>query len=89
MAYTTSTLSMANQPIADIKKWNYISGDLQATVGGSSYITDAAQKGVSAGDRIEQYVSSTNELRSYLVKTVRSSVTSGSADLSSGMSLSS
>lgn len=89
MAYTTSTLSMAAQPIADRKKWEYTSGDTQATVGASSYITDAAQKGMAAGDEVTQYISSLNTLVGYMVKTVRSSLTSGSADLTSGMSLSS
>lgn len=89
MAYATSLLSLANQPIADRKKWVYTSGDLQSAVGASSYITDAAQKGLSAGDEVTQYISSLNTLVGYMVKTVRSSLTSGSADLTSGMSLSS
>lgn len=88
--YTTSTLSMAAQPIADRKKWVYTTQDSQATVGASSYISDAAQKGLTAGDQVEIYSSGgATPLYSMLVKTVRSSVTSGSADLSSGASLSS
>lgn len=90
MAYTTSTLSLASQPVVDRKKWFYTSADGTSLVSVSSYITDATQKGLSAGDSIEQYSSGgTPPLISYLVKTVRSSVTSGSADLSSGISLSS
>lgn len=89
MAYTTSTLSMGSQPIADRKKWFYTSGDTQATVGASSYISDAAQKGMTSGDEVTQFISSLNSLVGYMVKTVRSSVTSGSGDLTSGMSLSS
>lgn len=89
MAYTTSTLSMGHQPIADRKKWFYTSGDTQATVGASSYISDAAAKGMAAGDEVTQYISSLNTLVGYMVKTCRTSLTSGSADLTSGMSLSS
>lgn len=90
MAYTSSTLSLEVQPIVDRKRWVYTTQDSQATVGGSSYISDAAQKGLTAGDSIEVYSSGgATPLYSVLVKTVRSSVTSGSADLSSGASLSS
>jgi hypothetical protein len=90
MAYSTSTLSLANQPIADRKRWVYTTQDSQATVGATSYISDAAQKGMLAGDFVEVFSSgATVPLAGYLVKTVRTSVTSGSADLSSGMSLSS
>lgn len=90
MAYTTSTLSLAVQPIVDRKRWSYTTQDSQATVGASSYISDAVQKGLSPGDSVEVYTSGGSPpLASYLVKTVRSSLSSGSADLSSGMSLSS
>ena len=90
MSYTTSTLSLATQPIVDRKRWTYTTQDSQAAIGDSSYISDAVQKGVSAGDSIEVYSSGAAvPLMNFLVKTVRSSVSNGSADLSSGMSLSS
>lgn len=90
MAYTTSTLSLMVQNITDRKKWSYTTQDSQATVGATSYISDAAKKGIAVGDTIEVWSSGLfPPLASYLVNTCRSSVTSGSADLSSGMSLSS
>jgi len=81
---------MQVQNITDRKRWSYTTQDSQATVGASSYISDAAQKGMLAGDTVEVYTSGgATPLYSMLVKTVRTSVTSGSADLSSGASLSS
>jgi hypothetical protein len=90
MAYTTSTLSLATQPIADRKKWFYTTQDATSVMSVSSYISDAVYKGLAAGDTIEAYSSGlTPPLASYLVKTVRTSISSGTADLSSGISLSS
>lgn len=92
MAYTSSDLQLAqHSPLTDRKHWFYTTIDAQATWGGSSYISDAHARGMTQGDSIEIYNSSTPALFSALVKTVRSSLTTtgGSADLSSGMCISS
>lgn len=90
MSFTSSTLSMMVQNVVDRKKWSYTSTDGTSLVSVSSYITNAGAIGMLPGDTVEQYSSGgTPPLISYLVKTVRSSTSSGSADLSSGISLSS
>lgn len=86
MAYTSTDLFMLPQSIAGLKKWHYNSVDATSLVSASSYVTDAGVKGMSAGDQIVQYNSSTPKLTSYLVATVRSA---SSADLSTGLTLSS
>lgn len=82
MAYTSSDLFLEPQSITGRKKWSYASTDGSTLVSASSYITDAYSKGLSAGDVINQYNSSTPKLVTYLVTTVR---TSSSADLSAGL----
>ena len=96
MAYTSSDLYPAfHQPMVEASSgiggmtWRYNSIDSQSTIGGSSYISDAVKRGLKVADQVIVYNSSSPSLASYLVKTVRSSVSSGSADLSSGMWLSS
>lgn len=99
MAYTSSDLyQVSHQPLADpgapgsavgTQVWRYVSLDTLSSMGASSYISDAAKRGLKGGDQLIVYNSSAPSLASFLVKTVRSSVTSGSADLSSGMYLSS
>lgn len=86
MAYTSSDLQLAPQSIAGKKKWYYSSIDATSLVSASSYISDAYSKGLTAGDEITQYNSSTPKLTNYLVVTVR---TSSSADCSTGLTLSS
>lgn len=86
MAYSSSDLFMLPQSVAGLKKWHYNSVDATSLVSASSYITDAYNKGMSAGDQIIQYNSSTPKLTSYLVATVR---TSSSADTSTGLTVSS
>lgn len=85
MAYTSSDLQLGNQTIAGKKKWNYTSLDATSLVSASSYISDAFSKGLSAGDEITAYNSSTPKTTNYLVQTVRSSIATGSADLSPGL----
>lgn len=86
MAYTSSDLFLLPQSIAGLKKWHYNSIDATSLVSASSYITDAYNKGLTAGDQIIQYNSSTPKLVSYLVATVRAS---SSADCSTGLTVSS
>lgn len=86
MAYTSSELQLSPQSICGKKKWYYASLDGSSLVSASSYITDAYSKGLSAGDEITQYNSSTPKLVNYLVATVRAS---SSADCSTGLVLSS
>lgn len=82
MTYTSSDLQLTNQSIAGKKKWNYASIDASSLVSASSYVSDAFSKGLTAGDEISQYNSSTPKTMNYLVQTVRAS---SSADLSPGL----
>lgn len=86
MAYTSSDLFLTPQSIAGRKKWHYNSIDSSTLVNASSYISDAYSKGLTAGDEITQYNSSTPKAIVYLTQTVR---TSSSADLSAGIMFSS
>lgn len=85
MAYVSSDLQLTPQSIAGKKKWHYASVDATSLVSATSYISDAVSKGVSAGDEISVYNSSTPKLTNYLVITLRSSIATGSADLSPGL----
>lgn len=85
MAYTSSDLQLHGQSIAGKKKWVYASVDATSLVSASSYISDGFSKGLSAGDEISVYNSSTPKSTNYLVQTVRSSIATGSADLSPGL----
>lgn len=92
MAYTSSDLQLAQHtPLSDRQHWFYATSDAQAVWGASSYVSDAHARGVKPGDSIEIYTSSLPALFSAMFKTVRSSLTTtaGSADLSSGMCISS
>lgn len=82
MAYTSTDLQLTNQSIAGKKKWNYSTLDATTLVSASSYVSDAYSKGLSAGDEIAYYNSSTPKSMNFLVQTVR---TSSSADLSPGL----
>lgn len=99
MAYSSYTPSSSSNiriksgaAFAGGTRWYYTSVDGDSLVGASSYITDAYQLGMVAGDILEQYNSSANKLTEYLVETVRTSTASAgknSADLSPGLNVSS
>lgn len=97
MAYTSfSPASSTNLtivygiPYQGGARWRYVSGDAQATVAASSYISDAAKYGMQVGDIVEQFNSSgfssgLPAICEYVVTAVRGSSTSSpSADLSAG-----
>lgn len=101
MAYASSDLFLTNSfPMSDpsgtggFSQWHYANGalDTQATIGGSSYISDGCKRGLKVGDQVIVWNSSALTLQSYAVKTARSSLLPNglaSVDLTSGMSLSS
>lgn len=87
MAYTSSDLQLTPQSITGRKKWIYLTAaDGSSLIGASSYITDAYSKGMVAGDEVTSYNSSAGTVYYYGVTTVR---TSSSADLTSGLKISS
>lgn len=88
MAYTSSTLDVMPQAIGGSKRiWTYRTTDLSSIISVSSYVSDATKKGLLEGDFI--IAGSSDQTFGFNVQTVRSSLSTGSADLSGGTLISS
>lgn len=86
MAYTGSTLNLVSQGIGGTNKvFYYTTTDAAATIDASGYITDATQRGLSAGDLVIS--TDTDDSAKLTSGHTVVAITSGTADLSNGTTI--
>lgn len=87
MGYDASKLTLCGQAMAGPKKWDYYDtgGESVATYEGAGYFTDAKNRGVDTGDRIEIYDNSAKKVYSGRFTGVQDTgATSGTVTLDTG-----
>lgn len=86
MAYTGTTLNLVVQGIGGSNKiWQYTNTDGASTVDASGYVSDATQRGMTAGDIVISQ--DTDDSAKITSGHTVVAITSGTADLSNGTTI--